>query len=191
MTDKRTLRKSCIARRNSFEPSELITRSQTIIMSLNQLECIKDAKCIMCYVSFGSEVFTHNCIEDWLRSGKKICVPYIAGSDSDQKSMLALEITDFNELSPGSYGILEPKFETCKIISPDDIDVIIIPGLAFDICKNRLGYGGGYYDRYITDVRNDCKRVAVCFDFQVVENIPAEMHDQRVDILVTDRRRVL
>jgi 5-formyltetrahydrofolate cyclo-ligase len=105
--------------------------------------------------------------------------------------MLSLKIADFNDLSPGHYGILEPEFERCKVISPNDIDAIIIPGLAFDECKRRLGYGGGYYDRFITGVRNDCTRVAVCFDFQVLEYIPTESHDQRMDILVTDKRIAL
>jgi 5-formyltetrahydrofolate cyclo-ligase len=187
VTDKKILRQTFLERRNLYKPEDILSGSEAISLALNKLDCVKSSNCIMCYVSFGSEVFTHNTVMEWLKSGKTVCVPYVINLDSN-KIMHAIKINDFSELSIGHYGILEPQFDESRIIKPQDIDVIIIPGLAFDFQKNRLGYGGGYYDRYIKDVRKDCNKIAVCFDFQVVDGIPAEIHDERVDMLVTDKR---
>ena len=186
---KDEVRKKCIAIRNRLQKHEVTDISKVIAERLKQLEIIKSAKSIMCFVSFGKEVHTHELIKMWLSEGKQISVPSVASSTKEARGMYAVKINSFDELeSTGKYGILEPPLLDCNIITPAQLDAVIVPGSAFDINKNRMGYGAGYYDRFLSDLSHECYKIGICYDFQVLDKIPYEEYDVPLDLLVTEKR---
>ncbi len=143
----------------------------------------------MCFVSFGSEVFTHDLIKNWIELGKKVSVPCIEKLSDGKKLMHAVRLCNFSELrQKGSFGILEPELDLNNIVPPEKLDLVIVPGSAFDISKNRMGYGGGFYDSFLTGTLTECKKIAVCFDFQILDEIPHADWDIPVDMIVTEKR---
>jgi len=170
----------------------VLYRSEGIAQRLNQLEYVKKAKSIMCYVSFGNEVDTHALIKEWVNEGKQVCVPCIDTSSKKDRYMHGVKITDFNELiASGIYGILEPPLLECNIIEPNMFDIVIIPGSVFDINKNRMGYGAGFYDRFLKKISRECYKIGICFEFQVLEKIPYNEYDVPLDLLVTEKRIII
>lgn len=106
--------------------------------------------------------------------------------------MCAMNISNFDELTISSnYGILEPPFVEGNTIEPNRFDVIIVPGSAFDINKNRMGYGAGFYDRFLRRTSIECCKIGICFDFQVSEKIPFDEYDVPLDLLVTEKRIII
>lgn len=114
-----------------------------------------------------------------LSQGKTLSIPFIDG-----KKMFAAKISSLNELEVGAYGILTVKNAADKIVDAKKIDCIVTPGLAFDTKLNRLGKGGGFYDKFFIDAVN-AKKVALAYDCQIVEKIPIETYDLPVDIIIT------
>jgi len=140
------------------------------------------------YVNFRSEVETVELITHCLGQGKRVAVPLVEASTH---SMLPLFIKDpGNDLVPGYYGIPEPDPKMCSLAEAERIDVAVIPGSVFDINGGRLGYGGGYYDRFLLNDAPQAKRIGFAFELQVVEQVPMLAHDQPLDILVTEKRIV-
>lgn len=188
---KMKIRKQCISARNQLEMADLLRLSANIADKLNQLGHVRKACNIMCFVSFGSEVSTHDLIKSWLEEGKKVCVPVVAKATGSEKHMVAIQIRDFNELCLGYYGILEPPLSKLNIVNPEEIDVVIVPGSAFDTKRNRIGYGGGFYDIFLKEVSHKCKKIGICFDLQVQPDLPVEEFDIPVDILITEKRIIV
>ena len=190
--NKCDVRKQTLAIRNKLEKNDVLTSSICIAQKLNQLEYVKNAKSIMCYVSFGNEVDTHALIKKWISEGKKVSVPCLAGTTKEFRYMHAVRINDFNELTAcGNYGILEPPLLECNIVAPNMFDIIIVPGSAFDINKNRMGFGAGFYDRFLSKVSRECHKIGICFDFQVLQKIPYDEYDVPLDLLVTEKRIIV
>ncbi len=187
--NKEQLRKQVLDLRNSIDKDSLASFSRGIVEQLRQLQEVKYARKIMCFVSFGSEVHTHGLIKSWLAEGKSVSVPCLQKLPNGIKTMHAVKISDFSDLKVrGSYGILEPELKSSTIILPQELDLVIVPGAAFDLKRNRIGYGGGFYDRFLKQTSNNCKRISVCFDFQIFESIPYEDYDIPVDLIVSDKR---
>jgi 5-formyltetrahydrofolate cyclo-ligase len=152
--------------------------SKLIMKRLFALPEYKDAKTVMFYVSFKDEVNTHSMIKAALK-GKRVAVPKIRNG-----KMLPSLIKKFDELSPKNYGILEPtKYRVVK-----NIDLIIVPGIAFDLKGHRLGSGLGYYDRFLQDKKTLC--VGITYNRCLIKHIPATQHDISVGMVVTERRTV-
>lgn len=141
----------------------------------------QNAQKIGVYYSFSSEVDTHQIITEALKMHKKIFLPAVIDKD--------LEFRQFNPekimLETGPYGIKQPSEESYKI-NKNELDLIIVPGLAFDIELNRLGYGGGYYDRFLSNL--SCLKLALAYDFQVVRQLPASPGDIKMDALLTEKK---
>ena len=114
---------------------------------------------------------------------KKVVVPI---SNKKDCSLTLSELKDWDDLEASSYGILEPKKEKIKEISIDEIDLIIVPGVAFDKFGNRLGHGKGYYDRLLKNANTTI--IGLAFEFQTIEKIPTDEHDKPVDIIITEDR---
>ncbi|HHW71482.1 MAG TPA: 5-formyltetrahydrofolate cyclo-ligase [Clostridiales bacterium] len=144
----------------------------------------KDASVIFTYVSFKGEVNTHNIINYALKEGKTICVPKIIDKS---KGMALFKIEDLSSLSPGYCGILEPQVNL-GTLSIDCVDLIIVPGLAFDMRGGRIGYGGGFYDRLLASSSADVSKVALAYEFQVFDKIPTDKWDKGVDMIMTEER---
>ncbi len=151
------------------------------------------------YVSFRSEVSTHSFIKKRLLEGQFTAIPKV----HDSGVMSAWRISDFeHDLAPGAFGILEPVMLPDALtqqsvghflhnmspheVMPVDIDAIIAPGAVFDSSGARYGYGGGYYDRFIAEMSPEAVKIALAFDAQVVDKLEIEVHDQRMDYIITE-----
>ena len=143
------------------------------------------AKIVLFYASFRSEVATLSLILKSLAMGRKVVLPKV---DRANHALTLYEIKGMNELTPGYMGIPEPDLadERCAVI--EDIDLAIIPGAVFDLLGNRLGYGAGYYDNLLSRGSRRIPIIALAYDEQLLDSIPAEKHDVRVTIIVTDKR---
>lgn len=140
------------------------------------------ADSIFAFVSFGDEVDTHKIIEHALEHGKRVCVPKVISKES---GMIAVELESFQDLAPGAYGILEPV-NAANAVEENSIDLAIVPGLAFDFAGGRLGYGGGYYDRFLSKLKDNAFKVGLCFDFQIIENVPTSKFDVALDGIISN-----
>ena len=139
------------------------------------------AACVFCYVSTPQEIDTHAILRHALAAGKTVCVP-LCGARGE---MTARRIRSLDELHAGAYGILEPD-EAAEEIAPTQIDLVIAPALASDRLGYRLGYGGGYYDRFLARTGAPC--MALCAAGRLVERLPHEPFDQRCNWIITERQ---
>ena len=144
------------------------------------------AKTIMCFISFSDEVDTHDFIKRAIKDGKKIVVPITFPKTHELKPS---RVEDFNELEPGYYNILTPKKEFERFTDPKEIDLVITPGVAFRKDGYRVGYGGGYYDRFLSKIP-DTTTIAICFDLQIVDDLPIDNYDIPVDYIYTEKNIV-
>ncbi len=148
------------------------------------LECYQHARTIHTYISWQEEVATHELIHLLLRAGRTVIAPRVHTSNN---TLAHYALSHFDALAPGASGILEPSAEHGAVRCDDlsTIDLILVPGLAFDRPGNRLGYGGGYYDRLLAEI--DAPKVGLAFAVQIVADLPIEPHDCRVDFIVTEQ----
>lgn len=151
-----------------------------IEQSLFALPEIAAARTILLFYSFGSEVATAGMADRVVSEGKRLLLPYLEG-----QVMEAAEVQRGDELVPTGYGPKEPVRRLP--VNPEDVDLVITPGLAFDRRGHRLGYGAGYYDLYLARLDPRAARIGVAFSVQVVDRVPAGPKDVAVDLLVTDR----
>jgi 5-formyltetrahydrofolate cyclo-ligase len=182
---KKNLRAELLNRRDSIPHSERTQKDRAIKKSLFDLKEFKNARTILMYVSFRSEVDTTSYLADIVNMGKQLVVPLVK---SKQKTLALYKIKSTSELSPGYMGIPEPTAGKDCLISLNEIELAVIPGSGFDPEGNRLGYGGGYYDRLLSKAETHITTVALAFEEQIKENIPAEPHDIKMDIIITDKR---
>ncbi|HOK62365.1 MAG TPA: 5-formyltetrahydrofolate cyclo-ligase [Soehngenia sp.] len=182
--NKKNLREQILAIRKSLSVDKVESYSDIIMNNLITSELYKKATNIMSYVSFNNEVNTHKFIKKAIEDGKKISVPYI---DSKNKIMMPCLIDDISELVSGYFGILSPDPNKLKIIDEKSIDLVIVPGAVFDISGYRIGYGGGYYDKFLPLLRKDALSVGLAFSFQVIDKVPFEKYDIPVDFIITEK----
>lgn len=184
MNSKKELRKEMLRLRDSKSPKSLEILNKIIFDKvINSIE-YKNATNIFIFVSYKSEVNTHNIIKHALAEGKKICVPKVI---SKSEGMKAVYINKFEDLLPqGPFGILEPEINDNNIATEEDIDLVFVPGVAFDNNGGRMGYGGGFYDRFLPLIKSDCRKIGVCYSFQVVESVIVEHNDENVSCIITD-----
>jgi 5-formyltetrahydrofolate cyclo-ligase len=132
-------------------------------------------------------------LNDIIKSGKKLVLPVV---DASHKMLTLYEVKDTAHLRPGFMGIPEPEKDVNRNMSLNEIDLVVIPGTGFDPKGNRLGYGGGYYDRLLSIESKQLAKVkhittvALAFEEQIGEDIPAEPHDIKVDMIITDNRLI-
>ncbi|HEY7529699.1 MAG TPA: 5-formyltetrahydrofolate cyclo-ligase [Gemmatimonadota bacterium] len=176
---KAALRGEAAARRKALRPEEVDLRSAVIQEALLALEEYRAARVVHAYVGVkGNEVRTDRVLLETLRSGRRLALPRVAGQDLAHHEVRAL-----SELRAAAFGLLEPAADA-PAVGTDELDLVIVPGLAFDRRGNRLGLGRGYYDRFLAGVR--APRVALLYSTQLVERVPAGPRDVAVDLLVTD-----
>ena len=183
---KETLRTDMIRKRNTLSTADVREKSTLIQNQLFSLSEFSSSHSILFYVSYDNEVFTHQMIKDSLSLGKHVIVPYV---DMEKKQLNLSKLYHWQDLSLGTYGILEPKQEYIHQVSVGDVDLIIVPGIVFDCMGQRIGHGLGYYDRLLQKGIRTLK-IGLAFELQLVENIPAEKHDMRVDAIITEKRLI-
>jgi 5-formyltetrahydrofolate cyclo-ligase len=181
---KQELRNQLRAQLAALTPAEVRARSAAIWERLSVLPEFAGAVRLLVYVSRGAEVDTHGLIRQLLALGRQVCVPWF---DPRRQRYIASAVHDFGaELAAGRFGILEPRAEAVRPVAGDQIEAVLVPGLAFDGTGNRLGRGMGYFDSLLRETRG--KKIALAYEFQVLSEVPAEAHDVRVDFIVTETR---
>jgi 5-formyltetrahydrofolate cyclo-ligase len=175
---KALMRKQMLWMRDALSEAEKKEKSAAIKEKLFALDEFKKARVIAFYISKGSEVDTFGMIADALKEGKEILVPVT----NDEIEFV--KFTSFDDLAPAKFNVLEPK---TKIPAEKQPDIVILPGLAFDLGLHRLGYGKGYYDKILKKLPNAI-RIGICFDFQIVDNIPKHEHDERLHMIISEKR---
>lgn len=185
MTDtaeKDALRRKMRAARKAG--TDRATRDDSLLQRLTALSVYQTAPCVLSYVSFGTEAGTLKILERVLADGKALYVPKCVPNTNQ---MVFYRITDLRDLLPGAYGLLEPK--EAEAYQNKANALCLVPGLAFSADGARLGYGKGYYDAFF--VRHSILKLGLCYDFQLVPQVPTQPHDVRMDGILTDRRFVL
>jgi 5-formyltetrahydrofolate cyclo-ligase len=178
---KKEVRKSVRLIIKVLSLNEKQQQADAVFSKIEALPAFKDAKVIMHYWSLPDEIPTHTCIQKW-HAEKQILLPVIDGDDLVIKSYTGME----NMKPDPRFNIPEPTGET--IVNPKP-DIIIIPGVAFDSNCNRLGRGKGFYDRFLAKHELNARLIGVCFDEQIVQEIPTETHDFKLDMVVTRNNR--
>ena len=181
---KTRVRKRMITQRRALSVEAVQKSSEAIRSRIVGLPEYAEARVVHCYVSAkNNEVDTRRLISDALEEGKRIVVPVtnVRGRRLDHS-----EIVSLDELQPGVFGLSEPKEETKRFVGIDEMDLVIVPGLAFDPRGNRIGFGGGFYDRFLSEVR--APKIALAYSFQVLAAIEVDPHDVKMDKIVTDER---
>ncbi|QXM05333.1 5-formyltetrahydrofolate cyclo-ligase [Crassaminicella indica] len=185
---KKKLRQEILQKRKSLSEEIIYSRSEAIFHKLKLFNLYKNAKNIMVYISFRNEVNTSLIIEDLLRSNKNVIIPI---SIPKTKELILSKLLDpKKELKEGSYGILEPKEEYIRKVDKELLDLILVPGVAFDKRGYRIGYGGGYYDRFLDKLSTNVPAIALAFDFQIVDKIPNDAFDYPVDYIITETQLI-
>lgn len=183
---KNDFRKKIVELRKSKSSSFIKEASIEIINKLLTLNDFKKASTVMIYLDFNNEVETNYLANTLISLGKKVLVPITVKSN---KTLIPSEIKNLDsELHIGTYGIREPKDQFIRITPINNIDLLIVPAVAFDINKYRLGYGGGFYDRFIEKLREDTTTIGLAFEFQVFDSIPKENHDAKLNYVITEKR---
>lgn len=183
MISKQEIRKEMAKRRRALDPQWIEAASLQIIHRFERLETYQHASFVGLYLAIGHEVNLDPLFETCWSAGKRTGIPWF--NPAEQIYEMA-EITSLEDCIGGHHGIREPRTPVpCPI---DEIDLMAVPGVAFDRSGNRLGRGGGYYDRLLADFSGTS--AAAAFDFQLMPVIPAEPHDRPVDLLVTERQCV-
>jgi len=183
---KQTLKQEIFQKRKKLTREEIKEKSSKIKENLFALDEFKKSKNIMLYVSFNNEVSTLEIIKELLiNKGKNIIVPYVI---KNNPILQLSELKNINELTAKTFGILEPKENYIREFSHKKIDLVILPGVVFDQNGHRIGYGYGYYDRFLKKLDKNVIKIGFAFDFQLVEKIPEEGHDVPVDIIITEKK---
>lgn len=166
--------------RRKYSSDTLKALSLQICKRIEELPLYKKAKNIAFYFAKNKEVSLEYLIGKAFLEGKKVFLPKTWLRD---KTLSFHQIFSFSDLKPGPFGLLEPSSENPKL-EPKDFEIIFVPGIAFDLKKGRIGYGGGFYDKILKNI--PAFKIGVAFSFQIFEELPLEKHDQRVDLIITE-----
>ena len=181
---KKATRRRVLALRDALTGEEREDKSAAINERLIALPAFADAGTVAAYASFATEFDTGPFLKQVLAGNKRLVLPRV---DREAKRIQFHFVTDLHRsLIPGPWGIREPDPAQCGVADTSEIDFMLVPGVAFTPECARLGYGGGFYDAAIDEARVDAAKVAAAFAVQVVDELPVESHDQRVDLVVTE-----
>jgi 5-formyltetrahydrofolate cyclo-ligase len=188
MANVRTsLRTEILTARDGLPPEERQQKSRAITEHLLALPEFAKVRHVFAYVGFRSEVETLPLIVHCLKKGVTVSVPLTLPAEH---RLLPYAVTDPDrDLAPGYCGILEP-LPNLPPMDPASIEVVVTPGSVFDARGGRLGYGGGYYDRFLQNAAPQALRIGLAFDLQVVKAVPLKSHDQQLDYLITETRTI-
>lgn len=188
METKSSIRKRILSIRNAMSANECKEKSRIIMQNVLSLLSVQKAEYVLCYADYKSEVQTKILIKELLKSGKKVYLPRVSGDEMD-----FYKIKNLSDLTEGYKGIPEP-FTMCTDIftkalweKNKELVVMLLPGAAFNDAGARIGYGKGYYDRYLSKI--PCmERIALCYELQIVEDIPTDTCDIPVTTIVTEEK---
>jgi 5-formyltetrahydrofolate cyclo-ligase len=178
MTQKKDIRSEVRRRIKLLSGSEMAAAAESIFSKIEQLDIFGKAECIALFAAMNDEVPTAVALDRWPQLGKRVVVPRVEG-----------DIMRFYDYSPeqmrtGAFGILEPEGDNECV--PEEIDLIIVPARAFTRAGERLGRGGGFYDKYMSKAEFRASKVGIAFECQIFDSLPCDSHDIRVDHVVTE-----
>jgi len=181
MKSKKELRKKILGIRNKMLKEDLENNSRIIMNKIISLRTYKQSKVVFVYMDFNNEVMTSDLIKHMMAEKKRVVIPY---TDIVNTLVIPSEITEEADLKLSPFGYYEPK----KIMPVDveEIDLVLVPGVVFDKNLNRIGFGKGYYDRILKNLKPGAKKIGLAHDFQVLDEIPAEDHDIKMDMIITE-----
>jgi 5-formyltetrahydrofolate cyclo-ligase len=183
---KSTIRRELLAVRDNLGLESRREKSVLIAARLKEQQEYQAAGTVLFYVSFRSEVATLGMITSALKEGKRVFVPKV---DRKAHRLKIYEISDpARDLESGYMGIYEPVEGFTHAVDPAEADLVVLPGVGYDVAGRRLGYGGGYYDRLLETLKGGTGLIGLAFDAQVVEEIPSEEHDRKVSKIITETR---
>jgi len=189
--DKKVLRKEILTERKNINTVKKEEMDNKILDRFYKSEYYRKAKKIFIYVSFDSEIDTKRIINKALMDNKKIYVPR---TEFKTRLMDAVEVTSLDNLIESEYGILEPSIKDPHI-NPNELDLIVVPGVAFDRQGARMGYGAGFYDRYFEKINKDNSKavikLALAYDFQIIDKVPMNDRDIPVSCIITESTFIL
>ncbi len=183
---KKIIRQKLLHKRESLAPDVVLTKSQKIFDTLKTFPLYQNAKSIMMYIDFHNEVKTNHMISDLLLQKKNVLIPI--SIPATKEIILSQLLNPEKELIKSTYGILEPKKEYIRKRDPAILDLMVLPGIAFDLKGYRIGYGGGYYDRFLDQLQKTIPTIALAFDFQIIDTVPIESFDRPVDYIITETK---
>jgi 5-formyltetrahydrofolate cyclo-ligase len=186
--EKEIVRRYMLKQRNKIAVDERAYLSEKAVENLLSMLEVKTAQRLFTFLSFGSEICLDSFITSCWETGKEIYVPK---TYQTEKRMIPYRFTGWDSLVEGMYGIREPHEEKSEPWNGDSFDIILVPGVAFTERGARLGYGGGFYDRFFAGLTNMPTLIAVCFEQQVIPFLPVEKHDYRVDKIITESRSII
>lgn len=182
MQEKKDIRHQILTKRLDIEKEELYSKSETICNSFLSLPQYQNVDLLYIYMDFKNEVVTKQIIVDAHQKGKKVAIPKV---QNDQIVFYYLEPND-KELKEGFFGIREP--EMTKPVK-DKSGIMVIPGIAFDEKGYRVGYGKGYYDRYLQE-NKVAQKISLVLELQMIEKVPYDAYDIPVDMIITEKRLI-
>lgn len=173
-------------KRNSFSYKEIFEKSKKICDIFFSMDIYGKSEKIFTYVNYKSEFVSSIIIKKALFDGKIVCVPVMSGK---KREMFFVEIKSFDDLSKNKQGILEPMLNFSKVLKPDSKTVMVIPALIFDRNGYRLGYGGGFYDQYLSKNKSSFN-IGFAFDFQIIDEIVHDEYDIPVDAILSENEYI-
>lgn len=179
--DKKELRSFLLNRRNELNQMDAAAHSRSICQDLKRCFLLNQ---VMVYIATGNECDPEEYYKDLLRNHGSVYVPVC----TDRGWMEASRLMDPEEdLEIGLFGIRAPKASAHRFVNPEVLDAVIVPGVGFDRLGNRLGFGGGFYDRFLPRTKPECLKIAICHDFQLVDDVYPEPHDFPMDYIFTEK----
>jgi 5-formyltetrahydrofolate cyclo-ligase len=179
MNTKQEIRVRLIAQRVSLDKDSMDAAGDVITRAFIDAKLVEEKNNILCYIPVNNEVETKLLIDDIQALHKRVYVP---AYDKDKGKYVFALFTGWDNLAVGPYDVMQPADSQ----ETNSIDIAILPGVAFDIHGNRLGYGKGVYDKLLAG--SDCVKVGFAYDFQVVDELPVEEHDLDMDMVITEKR---
>jgi 5-formyltetrahydrofolate cyclo-ligase len=178
---KRSIRAQFLSERRALKLEICIAKSAEIQHKFLLSEQFHCADCLALYSTIHNEVLTEVVARQALKAGKTLVYPRVKNDDLE-----FVEVLDLTELVPGTFGVLESQGN--RLVPVEELDLVVVPGVAFDLAGHRLGYGRGFYDRALLACRSDCTKVGFAYDSQLLAALPSAKHDQKLSMLMTEQR---
>jgi 5-formyltetrahydrofolate cyclo-ligase len=184
-SEKRKVRYEFLNLRNRIEPILSSAYSGMIFARIKEFPVYEKAKTVMFYLSYGSEVVTDAMVSSSIEEGKIVAVPAI--QNPGDGNMVAVKLLKLEDAYQSVYGIRQPEINQEDILEKDEIDLVFVPGIAFDYDGFRIGYGKGYFDRWLEGIPPE-KTIGIAYDFQLTDKMPAGKYDMPVGMIITEKR---
>ncbi|QUH18732.1 5-formyltetrahydrofolate cyclo-ligase [Alkaliphilus sp. B6464] len=183
---KKEIRKNILQGKDTFSNKMVREKSLAMMDTLSKIDFYKNANNVMLYISFGKEVTMKPIIDDLQNREKRVFIPVTVPAT---KALIVSELKSYeDDLVVGHFGIMESKEEALRPVEPSILDLVIVPGVAFDKNGYRIGYGGGYYDRFLPRLPEKTTTISLAFEMQLIDKVPTSQYDLPVQYIITEEQ---